>query len=174
MLSNSLPVVVRCERCGYGWQLWEKPKGKGLIDATQSAWNARADLSTTTDRTTAMNNQQNPLLEVPAEEANNYSRILAILGMEEEGDPVAEVRRLAAAEAEQQRAIDSALLTIADEYDKAECLTTCTSYAHDDLCPWVNTGNYIRSRVGTNPLAELQARNAELDQQLDKARWPRG
>lgn len=41
-LSMSPPIVVRCRDCKYGWQLWEKPKGKGLIDATQSAWNARA------------------------------------------------------------------------------------------------------------------------------------
>lgn len=33
-------------------------------------------------------------IELPAAEANNYSRILALLGMEEEGDPVAEVARL--------------------------------------------------------------------------------
>jgi len=36
------------------------------------------------------------MIEVPATEANNYSRILTLLGMEEEGDPVAEVARLKA------------------------------------------------------------------------------
>ena len=34
------------------------------------------------------------MIEVPATEANNYSRILTLLGMEEEGDPVEEVDRL--------------------------------------------------------------------------------
>ena len=34
------------------------------------------------------------MIEVPAADANNYSRILTLLGMEEEGDPVAEVERL--------------------------------------------------------------------------------
>lgn len=34
------------------------------------------------------------MIAVPATEANNYSRILTLLGMEEEGDPVVEVERL--------------------------------------------------------------------------------
>lgn len=34
------------------------------------------------------------MIEVTKEDANNYSAILAILGMEEEGDPVAEVKML--------------------------------------------------------------------------------
>lgn len=34
------------------------------------------------------------MIEVPATEANNYSRILTLLGMEEEGDPVAEIERM--------------------------------------------------------------------------------
>ena len=36
---------------------------------------------------------------VMREDANNYCRILHILGMEEEGDPVAEVKRLKEVEA---------------------------------------------------------------------------
>lgn len=38
------------------------------------------------------------MIEMPATEANNYSLILTLLGMEEEGDPVAEVGRLKALE----------------------------------------------------------------------------
>lgn len=36
------------------------------------------------------------MTEVPTEDANNYCKILSVLGMEEEGDPVAEVARLVA------------------------------------------------------------------------------
>ncbi len=38
------------------------------------------------------------LIQVTREDGNNYCRILRVLGMEEEGDPVAEVRRLVARE----------------------------------------------------------------------------
>ena len=34
------------------------------------------------------------MVEVTQEDANNYCRVLAALGMEEEGDPVAEIERL--------------------------------------------------------------------------------
>lgn len=34
------------------------------------------------------------MIEVTKEDANKYSLILAILGMDEEGDPVTEVKRL--------------------------------------------------------------------------------
>jgi len=38
-----------------------------------------------------MSNDTDKLVEVPAYEASNYGQILTILGMEEEGDPVAEI-----------------------------------------------------------------------------------
>lgn len=34
------------------------------------------------------------MIEVTKQDANNYSLILAVLGMDEEGDPVIEVKRL--------------------------------------------------------------------------------
>jgi hypothetical protein len=36
------------------------------------------------------------MVEVTQEDANNYCRVLAALGLEEEGDPVAEIERLRA------------------------------------------------------------------------------
>ena len=36
----------------------------------------------------------NKMVEVTQEDANNYCRVLTALGMEEEGDPVAEIERL--------------------------------------------------------------------------------
>lgn len=34
------------------------------------------------------------MIEVPSRDADNYSRILTLLGMEEEGDPLEEVERM--------------------------------------------------------------------------------
>ena len=39
------------------------------------------------------------MIEVAKHDANNYCRVLQALGMEEEGDPVAEINRLVAIEA---------------------------------------------------------------------------
>lgn len=44
----------------------------------------------------------NKMVEVTQEDANNYSRILTLLGMEEEGDPVSDIEALKA-DAEQWR-----------------------------------------------------------------------
>ena len=45
----------------------------------------------------AMATYQSSLTSVTKEDANNYCRILTVLGMEEEGDPVVEVEKLLAA-----------------------------------------------------------------------------
>lgn len=52
-------------------------------------WQARSALKQASDPTPA-------LIEVTREDGNNYCRILTLLGMEEEGDPVAAVERLLA------------------------------------------------------------------------------
>lgn len=44
-----------------------------------------------------VDSEGNPLIEVSQRDANNYCRILSLLGMEEEGDPVAEIGLLIAA-----------------------------------------------------------------------------
>lgn len=54
-----------------------------------------------------------PMIEVTKQDANNYCLILRELGMEEEGDPVAEVRRLAAAP--QQEAQEPVVAAVFDE-----------------------------------------------------------
>lgn len=43
------------------------------------------------------------MIEVTQEDANNYCRVLAALGMEEEGDPVAAIERLKADAAKSER-----------------------------------------------------------------------
>lgn len=48
------------------------------------------------------------LIRVPAHEADSYCRILTILGMEEEGDPVAEVQRLFDAQEDRAAATSAA------------------------------------------------------------------
>lgn len=66
--------------------------GCGMIEATREAvaavWNRRPTQTYKPDT-----------VNVKKEDANNYCRILAALGMEEEGDPVAEVQKLLAAAA---------------------------------------------------------------------------
>jgi hypothetical protein len=44
-----------------------------------------------------MSDDKTRMVEVTQEDANNYCRVLTALGMEEEGDPVAEIERLKAA-----------------------------------------------------------------------------
>ena len=46
------------------------------------------------------------MVEVTQEDANNYSRILALLGMEEEGEPVAEIETLLALREKVYRLLD--------------------------------------------------------------------
>jgi hypothetical protein len=47
------------------------------------------------------------MVEVTQDDANNYSRILSVLGLEEEGDPVAEVKMLKAFFDNAQRRIEA-------------------------------------------------------------------
>jgi len=47
------------------------------------------------------------MIEVSATEANNYSRILTLLGMDEEGDPVAEITHLKEAMEEATEILDT-------------------------------------------------------------------
>ena len=51
---------------------------------------------------------QQPMVSVTQQDANNYCLILSALGMEEEGDPVGEVQRLMAQEAERQEPVSRA------------------------------------------------------------------
>ena len=57
------------------------------------------------------------MVEVTQEGANNYSRMLTVLGMEEEGDPVAEVERLLdrVRVLDQNRTIYDSRIKMADE-----------------------------------------------------------
>lgn len=64
--------------------------GCGMIEATREAvaavWNRRPAQAAEPD-----------MVSVKKEDANNYCRILAALGMQEEGDPIAEVQNMLAA-----------------------------------------------------------------------------
>lgn len=78
-------------------------------------------------------------VRVTVEDANNYSRILTLLGMEEEGDPVAEVTRLKESLAEATEILDTYVgnVQIYGNYSKEttlvflgqvrQCLTSTTN-----------------------------------------------
>lgn len=60
------------------------------------------------------------MIEVTQEDANNYCRVLTALGMEEEGDPVAEIERLRAAVAAERERCAQMCEDISDEYQRTE------------------------------------------------------
>jgi hypothetical protein len=61
-------------------------------------------------------------------------------------------------------AVTPTLEQIAQFMDDAECLPTCDSVVHDDLCPYVNPGNAIRAMRGGGagtPMAPSEEENIE-------------
>ena len=80
------------------------------------------------------------MIEVPAYEASNYGQILTLLGMEEEGDPVAEVERLRNDLARLQSLRHE--LKTAQEGWRCECST-------DDACRFARERDALRAELAT-------------------------
>jgi peptidyl-tRNA hydrolase len=79
--------------------------------------------------------------------------------------------RMTATERE-QAAVAAALRELAEVLDKQECLPTCDSVMHDDLCPLVNPGNVLRARIQPSHESALDRIVAEIEDKWHR-RWHR-
>lgn len=110
------------------------------------------------------------MIEVPAYEASNYGQILTLLGMEEEGDPVAEVERLRNDLARLQSLRHE--LKTAQEGWRCECST-------DDACRFARERDAKAERIaeleqmlqnGSEIIAGLFARAVHKDTEIEALR----